>query len=120
MPAKVCTLLKRSKRKELKKRGFAHTGDFEQERSSEEAHKNCHPLSKEETAKEIESLLPQKKERVKVRYNKIFANNDSKEGIFKGRDGRNCIRYLSLMVQMFCVIKSRRTTQLQSVNSCKS
>lgn len=61
MPAKVCTILKRSKRKELKKRGFAHTGDFEQERSSEEAHKNCHPLSKEETAKEIESLLPPEK-----------------------------------------------------------
>ena len=45
----------------MKKRGFAHTGDFEQERSSEEAHKNCHPLSKEETAKEIESLLPPEK-----------------------------------------------------------
>lgn len=77
----------------MKKRGFAHTGDFlNKNASSEEAHKNCHPLSKEETAKEIESLLPpEKKKRVKVRYNKIFANNDSKAGIFKGRDGRNCI-----------------------------
>jgi len=61
VPAKVCRILKGSKRKELKKRGFAHTGDFEQECSSEESHKNCHTLAIEETAREIGSLLPPEK-----------------------------------------------------------
>ena len=75
----------------MKKRGFAHTVDFEQECSSAESHKNCHTLAIEETARENGSLLPAEKKRVNARYNKIFANNDSKASTFKGRGRRNCI-----------------------------